>query len=155
MKIPPEDLQPGRHHDPGRHERLIEKELAQFISDLKNERLSALPTTVRKILDCIHGNLFSPALTVFALKRRCGVKNNNISTVFKKAVGTGIRKYIEGRRIMAAMRLLGHEGLEIFLIGAAVGYSYEESFTRAFRRCLGCTPSQYRREIVKKKCQTK
>jgi AraC-like DNA-binding protein len=54
--------------------------------------------------------------------------------------------------MQAAMQLLAHEELEIFLIGLGIGYSHEESFTRAFRRRFGCTPSAYRKEIVKKKC---
>jgi AraC-like DNA-binding protein len=80
------------------------------------------------------------------------VRNNNISTYFKRAVGIGIREYIEDKRMQAAMRLLAHEDLGIFLIGLGIGYSHEESFTRAFRRRLGCTPSAYRKEIMKKKC---
>ncbi|MGH7491233.1 MAG: helix-turn-helix transcriptional regulator [bacterium] len=117
--------------------------------------MSALPREVRKILQRIHQDLFEPTLKVFELKRKCGVRNNNISTDFKRAVGMGIREYIEDRRIQAAMRLLSHRELEIFLIGFTIGYEHEESFTRAFRRRMGYTPSQYRREIVKKECQTK
>jgi two-component system response regulator YesN len=82
------------------------------------------------------------------------VKNNNISTYFRQTVGMGIREYIEDKRMQAAMQLLAHQELAIFLIGLGIGYLHEESFTRAFRRRCGRTPSEYRRETVKKKCQT-
>jgi AraC-like DNA-binding protein len=136
-------------------ERIIKQELDKFKASVAEVKTDALPREVRRMLQSIHQELFEPTLRVFELKRKCGVRNNNISTDFRRALGMGIREYIEDRRIQAAMRLLAYEELEIFAIGFTVGYSHEESFTRAFRRRLGRTPSQYRREIVKKECQTK
>ncbi len=148
-------LHSRRQVDAVMQERLIRQELDKFSTTISEVEMSALPREVRKILQRIHQDLFEPTLKVFELKRKCGVRNNNISTDFKRAVGMGIREYIEDRRIQAAMRLLSHRELEIFLIGFTIGYEHEESFTRAFRRRMGYTPSQYRREIVKKECQTK
>lgn len=120
---------------------------------MKKVETSPLPKDIRLMLACIHEHLFEPALKVFEVRRRCGARNNNISTYFKQTIGMGIREYIEHQRIRAAMQLLTHTEMEIFLIGAGVGYTHEESFTRAFRRRLGCTPSEYRKEILmKKKC---
>ena len=141
-----------RRKDPVAQERLIDSELDKFKTAIPEAELPALPREVRTMLQCIHACLFDPALKVFEVKRRCGVKNNNISTTFKRALGRGIREYIEDLRLQAAERLLAHEGLDIFLIGSAIGYAYEESFTRAFRRRLGCSPSAYRKEINQKKC---
>lgn len=131
--------------------RLIKQELDKFKAALKLEIFSP-SRDIRGMLACIHEHLFDPALKVFEVRRRCGVRNNNISTYFKDALGMGIREYIEDKRIRAAMQLLAHADLEIFLIGLGVGYSHEESFTRAFRRRLGCTPSEYRKGISEKKC---
>lgn len=131
--------------------RLLKRELDNFKAAME-VKASALPRDVQAILEYIHQHLFEPALKVIAARRQCGVKNNNIATYFRQMMGMGIREYIEHRRMQAAMQLLAHEELEIFLIGLGVGYSHEESFTRAFRRRLGCTPSEYRKEIVKKKC---
>jgi AraC-like DNA-binding protein len=131
--------------------RLLERELDNFKAAVEL-KTSALPRDIRMLLEYIHDHLFEPALKVIEARRQCGVKNNNIATYFRQMLGMGIREYIEHRRMQAAMQLLAHEELEIFLIGLGIGYSHEESFTRAFRRRFGCTPSAYRKEIVKKKC---
>jgi AraC family transcriptional regulator of arabinose operon len=131
--------------------RLIMRELDNFKAAIEL-KASALPRDVQAILEYIHRHLFEPALKVIEARRQCGVKNNNIATYFRQMVGMGIREYIEHRRMQAAMQLLAHEELEIFLIGLGIGYSHEESFTRAFRRRFGRSPSEYRKEIVKKKC---
>ena len=131
--------------------RLLKRELDDFKAALALKD-SALPRDVQAILEYIHQHLFEPNLTVIEARRQCGVKNNNITTYFRQLVGMGIREYIEHRRMQAAMQLLAHEELEIFFIGLGIGYSHEESFARAFRRRCGCTPSEYRKEIVKKKC---
>jgi AraC-like DNA-binding protein len=130
---------------------LMKQELDKFKAALE-VKPSPLSRDIRAMLEYIHQHLFEPTLKVFEVRRQCGVRNNNISTYFKRAVGIGIREYIEDKRMQAAMRLLAHEDLGIFLIGLGIGYSHEESFTRAFRRRLGCTPSAYRKEIMKKKC---
>ncbi len=131
--------------------RLLKRELDDFKAALEM-KASALPRDVQAILEYIHQHLFEPALKVIEARRQCGVKNNNIATYFRQVVGMGIREYIEHRRMQAAMQLLAHEELEIFLVGLGIGYTHEESFTRAFRRRFGCTPSAYRKEMVKKKC---
>lgn len=131
--------------------RLIKQELENFKAALELQAFP-LPRDVRAILEYIHQHLFEPNLKVIEARRQCGVKNNNITTYFRQLVGMGIREYIEHQRMQAAMQLLAHEELEIFLIGLGIGYAHEESFTRAFRRRFGCTPSEYRKEIIKKKC---
>jgi AraC-like DNA-binding protein len=130
--------------------RLIKGELDNFKAALELNT-SALPRDIRAMLEYIHQHLFEPTLKVLEVRRRCGVRNNNVSTYFRQTVGMGIREYIEHQRMQAALQLLAHEELEIFLIGLGIGYSHEESFTRAFRRRFGCTPSEYRKEIAKKK----
>ena len=148
-------LHSKRQVDAVTQERLIKQELDGFKAAMVAVETSTLPREVRKILQLIHQELFEPSLKVFELRRKCGIRNNNISTEFRRVVGMGIREYIEDLRIQAAKRLLSHRQLEIFRIGFTTGYAHEESFTRAFHRRMGYTPSQYRRENVKKECQTK
>ncbi|MEM9593290.1 MAG: helix-turn-helix transcriptional regulator [Acidobacteriota bacterium] len=107
-----------------------------------------LPREAVRILECVHRDLFDPELNVAAVRRRCGLRNNNISTRFRQAVGVGLRDYIESIRIRAASFLLRYPDLEIHLIGKVVGYVHQETFCRAFRRCADCTPSQWRETSV-------
>jgi AraC-like DNA-binding protein len=131
--------------------RLLKEKLDHFKAALAVGNAS-WPRDIRMLLEYIHAHLFEPTLKVSAAKRRCDVKNNNISTYFRQTVGMGMREYIEHRRMQTATQLLAHKELEIFLIGLGIGYAHEESFARAFRRRFGCSPSTYRKKNVKKKC---
>jgi AraC-like DNA-binding protein len=102
---------------------------------------ASAPAEVGHAVADIHRHLFDPALDVTAVRRRCGLRNNNISTRFRSALGEGIREYIERLRLEAACELLAAGDLEIFLIALAVGYNHQETFCRAFQRHFGFAPS--------------
>lgn len=125
-------------------ERLIQREL-------RVERLNGssrdLPRDVREVLDYIHAHLFDESLSVQTIRKACRIRNHNISSRFRMLLGTSIRDYIEALRMEAASRLLGHPELEIYLVGAAVGYAHQESFCRAFRRRFGCSPLGFREQL--------
>lgn len=111
---------------------------------LENQPLAEeLPRDLREVLKYIHEHVFDPSLNVGTVKSRCGIRNNNVSTRFRHAIGLGIREYIETLRLRAAGHLLKNEELEVYLVAMAVGYSYHESFCRAFQRFFGCPPSEY------------
>jgi len=122
---------------------LIEEVLGGFREEIAAPRRD-LAWEVRAMLRYVHEHLFSQDLNVTAVRRVCRLRNNNVSTRFRCAVGVGLRDYIEAGRMAAAKRLLRHEDLEIYLIAMAVGYEHQETFCRAFRRQVGCTPSEWR-----------
>jgi len=101
-----------------------------------------VPAEVARAVADIHRHLFDPALDVTAVRQRCGLRNNNVSTRFRAALGEGIREYIERLRLEAASELLAAGDLEIFLVALAVGYHHQETFCRAFHRHFGCAPSE-------------
>ena len=115
---------------------------------------SALPREVREVLGYIHDHLFDPALNVAMARAGCGLRDNNVSTRFRKAVGLGIREYIEALRMQAAGRLLEDAGLEIYLVAMAVGYDHQETFCRAFQRQFGDSPSQARENVKRSDQET-
>lgn len=102
---------------------------------------ACLPQDVAAVLEFIHTHVFESSLNVNAVKQGCRIKNNNISTRFRIALGLGIREYIETLRLYAASRLLQGQRFEGYLIAMAVGYEHQETFCRAFRRHFGYPPS--------------
>jgi len=124
-------------------QRRIDAELARFRRDHRPE-VSPLPRQVADVVRYIHDHLFDPGLSVASAKSRCRIRNNNISLLFRRTVGVGVREYIEQLRLGAARRLLGQPDLEVYLIGMAVGYDHPETFTRAFQRRYRCTPGDHR-----------
>lgn len=127
---------------PDKYER-IERTLQDFL-DGSRPREGELPREVEEIVRYIHDHLFDSSLNVNLIKVRCRLRNNNVSTRFRKIVGIGIREYIEKLRLEAAGSLLGERDLEVYLVAMAVGYQHQETFCRAFQRYFGYTPSERR-----------
>ena len=124
---------------------LVQAKLERFKESLCLESTS-LPSPVARMVDYIHANLFDPKLNVSMAKEKCRIRDNNITTYFKGCFGVGIREYIESARIEAAVYLIEQCDVEIYLVGMAVGYSHPETFHRAFQRCIGKAPTDYRRD---------
>lgn len=61
--------------------------------------------------------------------------------------GTSFRKLLEERQYADARQLLKNPNLSINQVGDAVGYRDPPSFTRAFKRWSGTTPSQFRQQL--------
>lgn len=109
-----------------------------------------LPDSVRQALVYIHRHLFDDALDAAAVRSHCQLSNHNFSSFFKHHVGIGMRQYIETGRLEAAKRLLHLNHLSILHIAWTVGYTYPESFARAFKRYTGQSASHYREEVLRK-----
>jgi AraC-like DNA-binding protein len=119
----------------------IRRELDSLLRELP--RAASPPRDVAAVLEFIHAHVFESSLNVNTVKQGCRIKNNNISTRFRIALGLGIREYIEALRLHAASRLLQGERFEVYLVAMAVGYDHQETFCRAFRRHFGCPPSSH------------
>ncbi len=126
--------------------RLVQTELAIFKETLKLSQ-PELPYQVESILAFIQEHLFENWLNFKEIKRRTGIRNNNISSHFKFYIGLGTREYIECQRIEAAKALLQDGDFNVFLISISIGYADSSSFCRAFRRRVGCSPGVYREEM--------
>jgi AraC family transcriptional regulator len=67
--------------------------------------------------------------------------------VFKQTFGVPPHRYITGRRVTRAKDLLGNPARTVTEIGRLVGFVETSSFTAAFRRVTGITPTDYRRRL--------
>ena len=67
---------------------------------------------------------------------------------FKKITGQTVSGYIQKQRIINACRLLKNTDMQINEIASAVGFNDCSFFIRTFRKTVGCTPKEYRRENV-------
>ncbi|MGE3690469.1 MAG: helix-turn-helix transcriptional regulator [Novosphingobium sp.] len=83
----------------------------------------------------------APALSELA--EMCNLSVRQLTRGFKVSRGCSIGDYIEQRRMDTAKRLLTTEE-SIKTIAFAMGFSSPSSFTYAFRRAAGFSPSQFR-----------
>jgi AraC family transcriptional regulator len=69
----------------------------------------------------------------------------HFSRAFKQSFGMPPHRYLTWQRIERAKALLGERKLSVTEIGLDVGFSETSSFTAAFRKLTGETPTAYRR----------
>ena len=67
---------------------------------------------------------------------------------FKQSLGLPPHRYHTNRRIERAKTLLARSCPSVTEIGLTVGFSETSSFTAAFRRATGLTPTAYRRSLA-------
>jgi AraC-like DNA-binding protein len=78
------------------------------------------------------------------LEDACGVDINYLNILFKDETGQTLYKYLSSVRLEHAKHLLEESQTPVNDIAAAVGYPNSNSFSRAFRKLTGQTPSAYR-----------
>jgi AraC family transcriptional regulator len=72
----------------------------------------------------------------------------HFSRAFKQSFGVPPHRYLILRRIDRAKAFLAERKLSVTEIGLDVGFSETSSFTAAFRRITGETPTDYRRSLA-------
>ncbi len=73
---------------------------------------------------------------------------NYLSRRFKEVTGFGISEYINGIRIREAELLLSGTTKSIVEIADRCGFNDSNYFGDAFKRLIGCSPSQYRKQYA-------
>lgn len=77
------------------------------------------------------------------LARLCGLSVRQLTRGYKASRGCPVGDHIEQRRMEAAKRLLV-AGESVKAVAFALGFASPSSFTFAFRRTVGTSPSQFR-----------
>ena len=82
------------------------------------------------------------------LAELAGLSTYHFCRAFKQSFGLPPHRYHTSRRIEHAKTLLAKPALSVTNIGMRVGFSETSSFTAAFRKATGLTPSAYHRSLV-------
>ena len=101
----------------------------------------------RTVAAYIEDNLAEP-ISLATLAQLARLSPYHFSRAFKQSFGVPPHRYHTTRRIERAKALLAKPAQSVTEIGFAMGFSEASSFTAAFRRTTGLTPSSYRRSSV-------
>ncbi|MEG0256404.1 MAG: AraC family transcriptional regulator [Vagococcus sp.] len=75
-----------------------------------------------------------------------GIHPNYLSAMFKKEIGVSPKKYLTSLKINKAKKLLTESEDPINLIASSVGFNDALSFSKFFRKELGTSPTEYRKD---------
>jgi len=94
----------------------------------------------RRIID----EQWAEKLTLDSLARACGMNRAKLTRGFRALYRCTIAEALAERRLLEASRALRTTDLPVSSIGYASGYLNNASFSRAFGRRFGVSPSEYR-----------
>ncbi len=93
------------------------------------------------------GHYTDANLSVALVAEELGVSTSYLSRIFRKKYDMSVLDYIHRQRINAAKVFIRESSNTLETIAGLVGYSNSLALIRAFKRCEGCTPTEYRRTL--------
>jgi AraC-like DNA-binding protein len=111
---------------------------------LEDSKTRGLPAPVRTLLQYLHGHLFDQGFDVATWRRKAGIRDNNVSTMFRAFFVVPMHDYYRRLRLETGLRMLAATDLDKHLIARAVGFSSYKPFRELHRTWLGRTPDEGR-----------
>jgi AraC-like DNA-binding protein len=95
-------------------------------------------------LQSMHENI-GQAWTVAGLAAAAGMSRSAFAVRFKELIGETPLEYLTRWRIYQAARLLREGDKKLIDVAHSIGYDSDGAFNKAFKRIMGTTPGDYRR----------
>lgn len=130
----------------------IESLTLQLFVEIRRERMPAerrIPRFVRQTQEILRAR-FAESLSVEALACEVGVDPVHLTKAFRRWTGQGISDCVRAHRLDYACREMLRSDLTLFDIAIAAGYYDQSHFCRAFRQHTGMTPSEFRRQSLRR-----
>lgn len=109
-----------------------------------SERLLKYGDVIGAVLQELDQQISNADFSIKVLAEEMHFRDTYLISLFKKKTGTTINKYLLGRRMEEARRLLLSSDKSIAEVAGQVGYRDVEYFTRSFRKYFGAAPSEFR-----------
>lgn len=94
---------------------------------------------------------YSYPITVGDIAQYTGVCRSYLYRMFKKVLKESPKDYVEKYRLRQACRLLEETDLTVTMIASSVGYEDSLYFSKVFKKCIGQSPSKYRKTQISEK----
>ncbi len=118
------------------------------ISCPHNNRNSEQTELIKKIHNQLINNL-DKRFTIEELSKLYLINTSSLKSIFKSVYGLPIAAYMKEYRMKYAAKLLRENNGSIADIAAAVGYSSQSKFTKAFKDIMQVLPVEYRNRYRK------
>lgn len=109
----------------------------------ENDKITLLKDIVSYVDDHYHDS----GLTLFDVATQFGLSETCMYNFFRDNLGITYASYLEQLRIKEACRLITLNQNTFREITYLVGYNNDNTFRRAFKRIMGCTPTVYKESL--------
>ena len=114
--------------------------------DERKDLTMSYPLHTYAIINHIESHLGKGKFNYSELEDRLGFSYAHIRDFFKYHTGVALGQYIRRRQLAASAFDLLHTEKSILDLALTYGFSNHESYTRAFTKTMGLTPSAFRKE---------
>ena len=101
---------------------------------------------VQRAIDYINAN-YTSLLSLETVAKSAFVSPAQLSRLFNRYCGTTVTKYIAGKRITEAKKMLS-EGKSVTDTALSCGFNDYANFIRTFKKAVGVPPGKYKAEIL-------
>uniref|UniRef100_UPI0040575C77 response regulator transcription factor n=1 Tax=Agathobacter sp. TaxID=2021311 RepID=UPI0040575C77 len=137
-------------HIADRHISGIRQEITELSEILKEGKESDIRlSVVRELMNSYIEEHYTEDISMHDMAKEMNYSDAYFCKLFKQCFKENFTAYLASYRIEKAKRLLEDMRMNIKDVGKAVGYADSNYFSRVFKRAEGCTPSEYRMQIMK------
>lgn len=122
-------------------------ELPELFDLLSNELLERgnSESFIQLIQNYLETHFRKPDLTLEEVAAEIQLSPGYLSRILKQKTGASFIDYVTRLRIKKATQLMADPAARVFEIAERVGYRSQHYFSRAFKKVLGISPSDYRK----------
>ena len=113
---------------------------------LEEQRNNKKSNQIEKVKEYIHNNLRND-LSLTTVAKQFYMNASYFSSWFKECVGIGYYSYVVQQRIEDAKKMLARTDYSVIRIAYECGFNSNGSFYNAFKRVMGISPREYRKNI--------
>lgn len=125
----------------------LKKRLLETSAELREKRGNQIPEVIEEAQKYIRNNVLS-RLRVEDVAANIYLSESYFTALFKKYTGITVREFILQCKIEKSKELLLQKHLSILEIAESLEYSDYRSFSRAFKRFVGCSPTDYQQMLM-------
>lgn len=129
-----EDLSPWLH-----------RQLEKTMDAISAATVAPAALRARKVVAYIQENCFRP-LARAEVAEKAGLSEAEFSRMIKKETGKSFTTHLTQARVTIAMDLLRTSGLTVQEVGYRCGFENPPHFSRTFKKTVGCSPQEFRKE---------
>jgi AraC-like DNA-binding protein len=115
-----------------------------------DQPLSNRPSSTDPWLDAVLARIHAAKggrPTIADLSQETGVSASHLRALFRDRFGVSLGRYLRDYHIKRSIGMLSSSSVTVTQAAELCGYGSVYSFSRAFRRTMGCSPIQYIRRM--------
>jgi AraC family transcriptional regulator len=144
--------QDGSDADPLMGELLVNAACIRLAKRYAVSKLNVVPrrgglpeARLKRVLEYIDANE-GRNITLSELARVANMSLYYFAVLFRQSTGLSPHQYVLNQRVEHAKELLRDPKLSVLDVSISVGFEHQNNFARAFRRVIGASPTQFRRD---------